>query len=83
MNKENCMVAVRRFCKAIPLLAISFLAAGCAGSAVTSRLCAIQDRPQVTFGYQGSDKTVDDHIYFSKEASSGGGGISSGGCGCN
>ncbi|MBU1700628.1 MAG: DUF4266 domain-containing protein [Candidatus Eisenbacteria bacterium] len=26
---------------------------------------------------------IDDHIYFSKEASSGGGGFGGGGCGCN
>jgi hypothetical protein len=27
--------------------------------------------------------TIDDHIYFSKEASSGGRGFGGGGCGCN
>ena len=29
------------------------------------------------------DAAIDDHIYFSKEASSGGRGFSGGGCGCN
>jgi hypothetical protein len=29
------------------------------------------------------DAAVDDHIYFSKEASSGGRGVAGGGCGCN
>ncbi len=29
------------------------------------------------------DKGFDDHIYFSKEASSGGRGSAGGGCGCN
>ena len=29
------------------------------------------------------DSAFDDHIYFSKEASSGGSGFSGGGCGCN
>lgn len=29
------------------------------------------------------DTSFDDHIYFSKEASSGGQGSSGGGCGCN
>lgn len=29
------------------------------------------------------DQSVDDHIYFSKEASTGGGSIKGGGCGCN
>ena len=29
------------------------------------------------------DSSLDDHIYFSKEASSGGKGFGGGGCGCN
>ena len=29
------------------------------------------------------DAGIDDHIYFSKEASSGGRGFAGGGCGCN
>jgi len=29
------------------------------------------------------DSALDDHIYFSKEASSGGRGFGGGGCGCN
>jgi len=29
------------------------------------------------------DDAIDDHIYFSKEGSSGGHGVSGGGCGCN
>jgi len=29
------------------------------------------------------DASIDDHIYFSKEASSGGRGFGGGGCGCN
>jgi hypothetical protein len=29
------------------------------------------------------DLAIDDHIYFSKEASSGGRGFTGGGCGCN
>ena len=29
------------------------------------------------------DSSIDDHVYFSKEASSGGKGFGGGGCGCN
>jgi len=29
------------------------------------------------------DQAFDDHIYFSKEAASGGSGFAAGGCGCN
>jgi hypothetical protein len=31
----------------------------------------------------GLDNAIDEHIYFSKEASSGGRGFGGGGCGCN
>ncbi len=31
----------------------------------------------------GMDTAIDEHIYFSKEASSGGRGFAGGGCGCN
>lgn len=31
----------------------------------------------------GLDQSFDEHIYFSKEASSGGQGFGGGGCGCN
>jgi len=33
--------------------------------------------------YNSVDRALDDHIYFSKEASSGGRGLGGGGCGCN
>ncbi len=35
------------------------------------------------FGSDSVDDAYTDHIYFSKEGSSGGGGFSGGGCGCN
>jgi hypothetical protein len=31
----------------------------------------------------GMDIAIDEHVYFSKEASSGGRGFAGGGCGCN
>lgn len=34
-------------------------------------------------GISGVEQKYDDHIYFSKEASSGGSGFGGGGCGCN
>jgi hypothetical protein len=34
-------------------------------------------------GTSAIDQKFDDHIYFSKEASSGGAGFGGGGCGCN
>ena len=41
-------------------------------------------KPVMTPGAaDGLDDALDDHIYFSKEASSGGRGFGGGGCGCN
>ncbi len=40
-------------------------------------------KQEMTFGSDGFDDAFDDHIYFSKEASSGGRGLGGGGCGCN
>ncbi|GAA4899278.1 DUF4266 domain-containing protein [Ferrimonas pelagia] len=39
--------------------------------------------PRMTMEANAIDKGFDDHIYFSKEASSGGRGTAGGGCGCN
>ena len=40
-------------------------------------------RKEMQLGSDGVDGGLDDHIYFSKEASSGGSGFGGGGCGCN
>jgi hypothetical protein len=40
-------------------------------------------RPEMSLDSAPLDAAIDDHIYFSKEASSGGRGFGGGGCGCN
>lgn len=40
-------------------------------------------RPEMSLDGSPLDAGIDDHIYFSKEASSGGRGFGGGGCGCN
>ncbi len=40
-------------------------------------------RDDMTFPGDPLNALLDDHIYFSKEAASGGSGVSGGGCGCN
>jgi len=39
--------------------------------------------PRMQPDANGVQAAIDDHIYFSKEASSGGRGFGGGGCGCN
>ena len=40
-------------------------------------------RPEMSLDAAPLDAAIDDHIYFSKEGSSGGRGFGGGGCGCN
>ncbi len=40
-------------------------------------------KPSMQLNSAALDRAYDDHIYFSKEASSGGRGFGGGGCGCN
>ncbi|PCJ34974.1 MAG: hypothetical protein COA99_14220 [Moraxellaceae bacterium] len=40
-------------------------------------------KPEMALAENAIDSAYDDHIYFSKEASSGGQSYSGGGCGCN
>lgn len=40
-------------------------------------------KPEMTFEGDRLDIQFTEHIYFSKEAASGGNGVGGGGCGCN
>lgn len=73
----------------LPLLAGALLLAGCANNGL---LDFQQVRPwergtlaedAMRLGGDPVDGYVDEHIYFSKEASTGGSGVGAGGCGCN
>ena len=55
--------------------------AGCAGVQPWER--DVLARPDMQIVSDPLEAAVDDHIYFSKEASSGGQGFGGGGCGCN
>lgn len=63
------------------------------GCGITSDIFSISDvkpwergtlaREDMQLVTDSIESSVDDHIYFSKEASTGGGGLQGGGCGCN
>jgi hypothetical protein len=55
--------------------------AGCAGVQPWDR--DVLARPDMQIVSDPSEAAADEHIYFSKEASSGGQGFGGGGCGCN
>ena len=64
------------------LVAASCLAA-CAGIGVKPWERDILARDDMQVVSDPVDAAIDEHIYFSKEASSGGAGFGGGGCGCN
>jgi hypothetical protein len=65
------------------VLVMLLLASGCTSMGVEpwERDVLAKDEMQLTT--DEIEATTDDHIYFSKEASSGGRGFGGGGCGCN
>jgi hypothetical protein len=68
--------------KKIALIVLTGLAlTGCAGVQPWER--DVLARPEMSLDANPLDAAIDDHIYFSKEASSGGRGFGGGGCGCN
>jgi hypothetical protein len=67
----------------IVTVAVVIFAGGCSSMGVEpwERDILAQDEMQLTT--DPVEAAIDDHIYFSKEASSGGRGFGGGGCGCN
>ena len=66
----------------VPTLLVSaFFVSGCAGVQPWDRDVLARDDMQLVS--DPIEVATDDHIYFSKEASSGGRGFGGGGCGCN
>ena len=71
--------------KLIPLLALLTVAslAGCSSMGVEPWERDILAKAEMQLTTDPLEAATDDHIYFSKEASSGGRGFGGGGCGCN
>ena len=66
----------------ISIVSPLMLLSGC-GATVKPWERGILAKPEMQFGSEALNDAYDDHIYFSKEASSGGRGFGGGGCGCN
>lgn len=64
------------------ILTLIFLS-GCSSVGVQVWERDILSKPEMQMDRPALDRAMDDHIYFSKEASSGGRGFGGGGCGCN
>jgi Domain of unknown function (DUF4266) len=57
--------------------------AGCSSLGVKPWQRDVLAREDMRLGSDPLDAAIDDHLYFSKEASSGGRSFAGGGCGCN
>ena len=65
------------------LLLAALAAAGCTSMGVEPWERDILAKQEMQLTVDPVEAAIDDHIYFSKEASSGGRGFGGGGCGCN
>lgn len=65
------------------LLAVLGLVPGCGSLGVRAWERDQLARPEMRMDPNPTESGIDDHIYFSKEAASGGRGFGGGGCGCN
>jgi Domain of unknown function (DUF4266) len=65
------------------LLTGAALASGCSSLGVKPWQRDVLSREEMQLNANPLDAAIDDHMYFSKEASSGGRSFAGGGCGCN
>ena len=73
---------MRRVLMAVVYLLITSLY-GCSGMGVEPWERDVLAKDEMQIVTDPLEASIDDHIYFSKEASSGGRGFGGGGCGCN
>lgn len=67
--------------KLLALLALPAVLSACTPVAAWER--GTLAKPEMALDADPLDSALDNHVYFSKEASSGGNSASGGGCGCN
>ena len=67
----------------VSLLVSAVVATGCSSLGVKPWERDVLSRSDMRPDGGGLDDAIDDHLYFSKEASSGGRSFGGGGCGCN
>ena len=65
------------------LLAGTAIVTGCSSLGVKPWQRDVLAREEMQLNSDPLDAAIDDHMYFSKEASSGGRSFAGGGCGCN
>ena len=74
---------MRRIIHIAGLLALPIIVSGCSDLGVKPWERDVLAQQEMNLISDPLESSLDDHIYFSKEASSGGQGFGGGGCGCN
>jgi hypothetical protein len=69
--------------KGFLIIGTILLLSGCSSMGVEPWERDILAKEEMQLTTDAAEAATDDHIYFSKEASSGGRGFGGGGCGCN
>lgn len=73
LNRINCFL----------ILGATVVIGGCASLGVKPWQREVLSREDMQLKSHPLDDAIDEHMYFSKEASSGGRSFAGGGCGCN
>ena len=77
------MTLRRRIIAAALLASLAAASGGCAAMAVHPWDRDLLSEPKMSFNPVPHETAIDQHIYFSKEGSTGGQAVGGGGCGCN
>ena len=83
MNPISTNLAVRRALNAFACVGLALVCSGCTTIGPKPWQKDLMSRREMQVGAYALQAAAEDHIYFSKEASSGGRGFAGGGCGCN
>jgi hypothetical protein len=73
---------IRRLCLLVVASSLA-MTCGCTSIGVKPWERDLLSRDEMQLNDNAVDVAIDDHLYFSKEASSGGRSYAGGGCGCN
>lgn len=80
---DNCCQSRRAELKVLLIAAMLLGLSGCAALGPKPWQHDLMAEPSMRLNADPLQAAIDDHIYFSKEASSGGRSYAGGGCGCN
>lgn len=74
---------MRKYTQRILLISLVALTSACSSLGVQPWERDLLAKDEMALNSSPVDASLDDHIYFSKESSSGGRSFAGGGCGCN